>query len=126
MPISIPIDSQCRSRSSDSCTRAVVGRVIITLGFGLGLVLGGCSAPEEPTLQKAGEEPGSDFGATIPDVAAGESMTFGFIPLCVASNTGVTVTAASFEESTNLEVVGFAVENAPRENDRFGADKDPG
>jgi hypothetical protein len=123
LPISIPIATQCRPQRSDSFTRGVVGRVIITLGFGLGVFLGGCSVPEAPTLQKAGAEPGSDFGATIPNVAAGEPMTFGFIPLCVGSNTGVTVTAASFEESTNLEVVGFAVENAPRENDLFGAEK---
>ena len=103
--------------------QGVAARVLITLGFGLGLVLGGCDALEAPILKQAGVEPDSDFGATVPNVAAGESMTFGFIALCVDSNTGVTVTAASFEESTNLEVVDFAVDKAPHANDAFGAEK---
>ena len=123
MPNSIPIAPQCRPRRSDSCARGVAARVLITLGFGLGLVLGGCDALEAPILKQAGVEPGSDFGATVPNVAAGESMTFGFIALCVYSNTGVTLTAASFEESTNLEVVDFAVDKAPHANDAFGAEK---
>lgn len=123
MPIPIPIDNTCRPARSYSSLRGVVARAVMILGFSLGLVVAGCSAAEVSTLQKAGVEPGSDFGATIPDVGPDESMTFGFIALCVGTGAGVTLTAASFEDSTNLEIVGFAVNDAPRGDSSFGAEK---
>lgn len=98
-------------------------RAIASLGIVLGTILGGCSGPQGGSLMKAGTEPDSDFGATIPGMANGQSITFGFIPLCVIDGKQVTILSASFDEATNLEVVDFAVNRPPFGDTTFGADK---
>ena len=119
MPISTATIGRPRRRPANYFTKGVAGRVM-ALGLSLGLVLSGCGLPADPTLRQPGDaDPDASFGVTVADVAAGESHTFGAIALCVDSDEPVTVTAVSFEDLTNLEVVDFAVS----QSSEFGGDQ---
>lgn len=77
----------------------------------LAVAISGCGATggdgSQAVLQQAGE-PSGNFGAIIPAVDSGRSITFGSLPLCVTSGDQVTLTGVSPVNGENIDVVAFA------------------
>lgn len=67
-------------------------------------------------LQKAGD-PG-DFGAILPAIDSGQSVSFGSLPLCT-SGRNVELTGIESVNGSNLEVVAFATRS---DGESFGSD----
>ena len=63
------------------------------------------------TVHMAGEDTSGEFGAAIPDVVSGRSITFGSLPLCVSTKEEATITGVSVVDGDNLAVVAFGTAN---------------
>jgi hypothetical protein len=98
--------------NAKSCALAVAAVITVAAA------VAGCAeeAPTPATFPGVNEP----FGAVIPNVKAGQSWTFGSIPVCTPTGTPLEVTRVDPDNASTLEVHAFAVRS--KTDALFGSD----